>query len=86
MAKLLLPIASIPTVANRDGGTARAAQWLPGYGYWSANGAVYSWPEMTALQDKTMRIGGVSLPATFQKDCCSCAAGGTNLLIETGPR
>lgn len=76
MAKLSLPLCSIPTIADRDGQSAFAAHWLPFYGYWSPSGRVYTFPTMEAYQDRTMRLGGVGMPNIFQKDCCTCAAGG----------
>lgn len=79
MAKLRLPLCGIPTVSDRDGQSAWSAHWLPFYGYWSASGRVYAWPEMIARQDHSMRLGGVTMPNTYQKDCCTCAAGGDDL-------
>lgn len=76
MSKPLLPLCSIPTVADRDGDAGANAKFLmPFYGYWAASGQVYTFPLGTANQDHSMRIGGASMPDTYQKDCCTCAEG-----------
>lgn len=85
MAKPLLPLCSIPTVADRDGNAGANAKFLlPFYGYWSASGQVLTFPLASISQSHEMRVGGVSMPDTYQKDCCTCAAGGENLLIGLG--
>lgn len=74
MSKPLLSLCSIPPVADRDGDAgANAKFYLPFYGYWAASGEVFSFPTNTIDQDRTMRLGGVSQPNTFQKDCCNCS-------------
>lgn len=86
MAKPLLSLCSIPTVADKDGDAGVNAKFLlPFYGYWAASGQVYAWPDSHVAQDKSMRVGGSSMPDTFQKDCCTCAAGGENLLVPLSP-
>lgn len=76
MAKPLLPLCSVPTVAAKDGMAGVSAKfYLPFYGYWTASGEVLTWPAQELPQDKTMRIGGSSMPETFQKDCCTCYPG-----------
>lgn len=80
MAKPLLSLCAIPMVADKDGHAGVNAKFLlPFWGYWAANGQVFSWPTMN--QDHGMRMGGVSQPNTFQKDCCTCAEGEANLLV-----
>lgn len=82
MAKPLLPLCSIPPVADRDGDAGATAKfYLPFYGYWNVSGEVYSFPNNYVPQDKTMRLGGSSQPNTFQKDCCVCAEDGDNNLL-----
>jgi hypothetical protein len=82
MSKPLLPLCSIPTVADKDGDAGANAKFLlPFYGYWAASGQVFAFPLGNAAQDPSMRIGGVSQPDTFQKDCCTCAEDGVNLVI-----
>jgi hypothetical protein len=75
MAKPLLPLCSIPTIADKEGQGSNTFHWLPFYGYWSASGQVLAFPTMEVRQDNTMRMGGVGMPNTYQKDCCTCAAG-----------
>lgn len=85
MSKPLLPLCSIPTVADKDGDAGVNAKFLlPFYGYWAASGQVYTFPLGQIAQDSSMRIGGVSMPDTYQKDCCTCAEGGQNMLIDVG--
>lgn len=85
MCKPLLPLCSIPTVADKDGNAGANAKFLlPFYGYWAASGSVYTFPLGNAVQDPATVISGVSQPDTFQKDCCTCSACGQNLLIPQG--
>lgn len=82
MAKLMLPSCSIPAMASRDGVVGPSAKlYLPFHGYWCADGSVLSWSSAEEPQDKTMRSGGVSMPNTYQKDCCTCSGEGVGLLI-----
>lgn len=86
MSKPLLPLCSIPQVADRDGNAGANAKFLlPFYGYWAVSGQVFTFPLGNVAQDRSMRMGGVSMPDTYQKDCCTCAAGGENLLMEYQP-
>lgn len=83
MAKPLLPLCSIPTVSDKDGSAGVGAKfYLPFHGYWNPSGEEYSWPSQQLLQDKTMRLGGVSMPKTYQKDCCTCPADPDDLIQE----
>lgn len=69
-----LPLCSIPPIANKDGAVGAGAKfYLPFYGYWTVSGEVLTWPDQYVLQDRNMRLGGVSQPETFQKDCCTCS-------------
>lgn len=83
MCKPLLPLCSIPTVADKDGNAGANAKFLlPFYGYWAASGQVYTFPLGNAVQDQSMRMGGVSQPDTFQKDCCTCSPCGDNWIAQ----
>lgn len=89
MCKPLLPLCSIPPVADRDGDSGAGAKfYLPFYGYWTVSGEVLTWPSQEVAQDKTMRLGGVSSPDSFQKDCCTCSPCGDGFINirQTYPR
>lgn len=87
MGHPLFSLTAIPPIADRDGHAGANAKFLmPFHGYWSASGQQYEFPSGTIKQDQSMRMGGIGMPSdTFQKDCCSCAAGGQNLLIDYTP-
>lgn len=87
MSRPLLPLCSVPAVADRDGNAGANAKFLlPFYGYFMASGQILTFPNAVRKQRHTMRIGGSTMPDTYQKDCCTCSAEGANLLVAIPPQ
>ena len=64
----LLPLCSIPRVATREGMTGATAYGnFVGIGLWFASGQTLSFPNSTAVQDKSKTYVGTVKPNTFSK-------------------
>jgi len=72
----LLPLCSTPKVVTREGLTgAYAYMNLIGIGLWFANGQTMTFPNSTAVQDKSRTYLGTVKPDTFSKGfSCSVPA------------
>lgn len=73
----LLPLCSIPKLADRDGSTGQYARLLLpfydlGTGYWFASGQQFTFPGSTAAQNKQITITGSRQADTYVKDAGVC--------------
>jgi len=75
MSTPLLPLCSIPKIADRDGGVgAHARLLLPQYtyGYWFASGQQYTFPSSEAPQQQGLTEQGTRQANTFVKAAGIC--------------
>jgi len=64
----LLPLCSTPVLATREGQTgANAYGNYIGIGLWFASGQTMTFPNSTAVQDKSRTYVGTAKPNTFSK-------------------
>lgn len=64
----LLPLCSTPKLATRDGLTgANAYLNLVGLGIWFASGQTLTFPNSSAVQDKSRTYAGLIKPDTYSK-------------------
>ncbi len=71
----LLPLCSIPRVATREGMTGATAYGnFVGIGLWFASGQTLSFPNSTAVQDKSKTYVGTVKPDTFNKGFAGIAS------------
>jgi hypothetical protein len=80
MSKPLLPLCSIPKLADRDGHTgmfAKLALLGAPYGYWFASGAQYNFQGSVRQTPGEYALVGTKKPNTYSKGEGSCLGGGT---------
>jgi hypothetical protein len=73
----LLPLCSIPKLADRDGGSGQYARLLLpfydlGTGYWFASGQQFTFPGATVAQQRGITDTGVRQADTYVKDAGVC--------------